>query len=51
MLIQSLTYSPLQASYGVPLSFSDINPTEQKISDIISASRSNRISTIELSVI
>lgn len=51
MLIQSLTYSPLQASYGIPLSFSDVNPTEQKISDIISANRFNRISTLELSVI
>lgn len=51
MLIQSLTHSPLQASYGIPLSFGDLNPKEQKIADIISANRSNRISTIELSVI
>lgn len=49
MLIQSVQLSPLQADYGFPLSFKDINPTEQKISDIISASRSNRISTLELS--
>lgn len=51
MLIQSITYSPLQASYGIKLSFSDINPSEQKISDIVSANRFNRVSTLELSVV
>jgi len=51
MLIQSITYSPLQASYGIKLSFGDVNPSEQKISDIISANRFNRISTLELSVV
>lgn len=49
MFIQSLSYSPLEASYGIKLSFSDINPSDKKIADIISASRSNRISNIGLS--
>jgi hypothetical protein len=51
MLIQSVTYSPLQASYGVKLSFSSVNPFEKKIADIVAASRSNRVSTLDLSVI
>ena len=51
MLIQSITYSPLQASYGIKLSFSDINPSEQKISDIVAANRFNRVATLELSVV
>jgi hypothetical protein len=49
MFIQSLSYSPLEASYGIKLSFNDINPADKKIADIISASRSNRISNIGLS--
>lgn len=49
MFIQSLSYSPLEASYGIKLSFNDINPTDKKIADIISASRSNRVSNIGIS--
>lgn len=51
MFIQSLSFNPIDAAFGIKLSFTDVNPIDKKIADITSASRSNRISNINLSSI
>lgn len=51
MFIKSIVYNPIEASHGVKLLFSEISPQENKISDIIGAARSNRVSSISLSSI
>lgn len=48
MLIKSETYSVLQAACGIELSFDKIQPVSEKLADVTSASRSNRISNLQL---
>jgi hypothetical protein len=47
MFIKSEKYSVLQAACGIPIYFTKLKPIEEKIADITSASRSNRISSIQ----
>jgi len=49
MFIPSLSYSTIETSFGVKLSFKEVSPVSSKLADINSASRSNRISNITLS--
>jgi hypothetical protein len=48
MLIKSEIYSVLQAACGIELSFDKIQPISEKLADITSASRSNRISNLQI---
>lgn len=48
MLIKSETYSVLQAACGIELAFDKIQPISEKLADVTSASRSNRISNLQL---
>lgn len=48
MLIKSETYSVLQAACGIELSFDKVQPVPEKLADVTSSFRSNRISNLQI---
>jgi hypothetical protein len=48
MFIKSEKYSILQSACGIELKFTELRPVEEKLADIVSISRSNRISTAQI---